>query len=396
MQSARLPLLALLTLAACSDVQPVAVPDGASTASVSAASGKYVVVLKAGADPRSVAALVGASPRFVFDRALNGFAAELNQGQLTALAHNRNVEYVEPDAPAELFTVQASPTWGLDRIDQRALPLSRSFTYSAAGAGVNVYIIDTGIRISHTDFGGRARYVPNGANGDFRGDGQGSGNDCNGHGTHVAGTAAGTLYGVAKAANIWAARVLDCGGYGDVSMAIAAVDWITANGVRPAVVNMSLGYGNVQSLRTAVENSVASGVVYAVAAGNGNYAGVPQDACAQSPGGAPNVLTVGATASNDAEAPFSNYGTCVDILAPGYQVVSNSYQSDVGTATMSGTSMASPHVAGVAAQYLALNPTATPAQVDAALKSSATLGAVSLHRTSRRYGTPNRLLFTAY
>ncbi|HEX2190122.1 MAG TPA: S8 family peptidase [Longimicrobiaceae bacterium] len=392
-----LAVLLPLALAACADGPSVPTAVEGPAASSAPVAGDYVVVLKEGANPRSVAAVLGIDPRFVYTAALNGFAGTLSAGQLTALRNNPAVDYVEPDAPARLFTTQSSPySWGLDRVDQRSLPLSNAFTYTATGAGVNVYIIDTGIRLSHLDFGGRAQYVPNGANGDFRGDGQGNGGDCHGHGTHVAGTAAGTYSGVAKAATIWAARVLDCAGAGNVSMAIAAVDWITANGLRPAVVNMSLGYGNVQSMRDAVERSVAAGVVYAVAAGNGNFVGRPLDACTEAPAGAPNALTVGSTTSSDAESSFSNYGTCVDILAPGSTIMSSDFAGDDMLVTKSGTSMASPHVAGVAAQYLSLNPTATPAQVMSAVKSGATPNAISLHRSSQRYGTPNLMLFTGY
>jgi subtilisin family serine protease len=390
-----LPLVALA--AACSDQNPTAVAPEAPALSAAGAAGDYVVVLREGANPRSVAAIAGVHPRFVYGAALNGFAGTLTQGQLNALQRNPNVAYVEHDAPVQLFATQTTLySWGIDRVDQRTLPLSTTFSWNAEGAGVNVYVLDTGIRLSHLDFTGRAAYIPNGSNGDFVGDGYGSAADCHGHGSHVAGTAAGTYSGVAKGAFVWGGRVVNCNGGGNVSMAIAAVDWITANGLRPAVVNMSLGYGNVQSLRDAVENSVAAGVNYAVAAGNGNFGGIPQDACSEAPAGAPNAITVGSTTSSDAESSFSNFGTCVKILAPGSSITSSSHTADNGLVTMSGTSMASPHVAGVVAQYLSTNPLATPSQVMSELINNSTKNAISLHNRSRRGGTPNRLLYSNY
>lgn len=393
--------LALLPLAlfaaACAD-QPAAVtPEAASPALSASASGKYVIVLKEGANPRSVAAIAGVEPSHVYTAALTGFAASLNHGQLNALRNNPNVAYVEPDAEVQLFTTQTTLySWGIDRVDQANLPLSTTFSYTSTGAGVSVYVLDTGIRLTHLDYAGRANYIPNGANGDFVGDGHGSAADCHGHGSHVAGTAAGTFSGIAKTATIYAGRVVNCSGGGNVSMVIAGMDWIAANGDLPGVVNMSLGYGNVQSVRDAAENMVAAGFVVAVAAGNGNWAGRPIDACNDAPAGAPNVLTVGSTTSTDAESSFSNYGTCVDILAPGSSITSSAPDTDNGLVTMSGTSMAAPHVAGVAAQYLSLNPTATPAQVANALISNAGVNKISLHRASKKGGTPNRLLFSNY
>lgn len=389
---------------ACTDTTPP--PTGAGpafdAAGGAAAPGQYIVVLREGTrDVPGLARLLarqhGGTEGFVYQHALQGFSVTLPSGAAEALARHPDVALVEPDAIGGIVTTQLNPpSWGLDRVDQRNLPLSSSYTYTSTGSGVNVYILDTGVRRTHSDFGGRVTFVPNGSNGDFVGDGRGSAEDCHGHGTHTAGTSAGNSYGIAKAASIWAARVVNCQGSGNVSMAIAAVDWVTANAARPAVVNMSLGYGDVQSLRTAVENSVASGVVYSVSAGNGNFAGVPQNACKQSPAGAPSALTVGATDRTDKEASFSNYGTCVDLLAPGVSIVSDYYTSDVATATMSGTSMSAPHVTGVSALYLSLNPAATPAQVSSALTLNASLNKISLHSRSRRNGTPNRLLFTNY
>ncbi|CAA9313687.1 MAG: Alkaline serine exoprotease A precursor [uncultured Gemmatimonadetes bacterium] len=392
-----LALLPLLALAACADTAsaPTAADPSAPLLSASA-SGKYIVVVGEGADPRSVAAVAGVSPRYVYTAALNGFAAVLNAGQLNALQHNPNVEYVEADAPARLMVTQTGATWGIDRIDQRDTPLNSSYTYTSTGAGVNAYILDTGIRLTHAELVGRANYIPNGANGDFVKDGHGSANDCHSHGTHVAGTIGGTTYGVAKGVTLWAGRVVNCSGGGDASMVIAGMDWIAANGLKPGVVNMSLGYGNVTSIRDAAERLVAAGFFVAVAAGNGNLGGIPLDACGESPANAPSVMTVGSTASSDYESSFSNYGTCVDILAPGSSVLSTMHTSDTATGTKSGTSMATPHVAGVGALYLALNPTATPAGVTSALKGNGTSGTIVLHSRSKKGGTPNLMLFTNY
>ncbi len=396
----RLALLLPLAVAACADRQdaPTAAADRvAPVLSAERAEGQYIVVLKEGANPRSIAAIAGVSPRHVYTAALTGFSAELNAGQLNALQHNPNVEYVEADARVQLFTTQLNPySWGLDRIDDRLLPLDSSYVYTATGAGVNAYILDSGIRLTHLDFVGRANYIPNGSNGNFVPDANGGANDCNGHGTHVAGTVGGTYSGVAKGVTMWAGRVVDCGGYGSASYAIAGVDWITANGVKPAVVNMSLGYGNVTSLRTAVENSIAAGFVYAVAAGNGDAQGRPISACNETPANAPNAITVGSTTKTDTESSFSNYGTCVDILAPGSSVMSSDLSADNALIAKSGTSMASPHVAGAAALHLSANPLATPAQVTAALKANASTGRITLHRSSKRYATPNVFLFVNY
>ena len=391
-----------LALTACQDARtPLAPASGPELAVASPAqAGKYIVVFKD--DVRDVPGLArvltaqhGGRAVFTYERTIRGFAAEgLPDAGVAALSRHPSVAYVEADAPVQLFATQTGATWGIDRVDQRDTPLSTTYNYNATGAGVNAYIFDTGINIAHQDFGGRAQYASGGQNGDFVGDGRGNASDCHGHGTHVAGTVGGTTWGVAKGVTLHAARVVDCRGSGNVSMSIAAVEWVTASGARPAVVNMSLGYGDVQSLRDAVEAAVASGVNFAVAAGNGDFLGRPLDACLESPAGAPNAVTVGSTTSTDGESSFSNYGTCVDILAPGSSITSADYRSTTGSTTMSGTSMATPHVAGAIALYLQGNPSASPAQVTSALKSNGTSNTITLHSRSSTYGTPNLFLYT--
>ncbi|HET9530168.1 MAG TPA: S8 family peptidase, partial [Blastocatellia bacterium] len=278
----------------------------------------------------------------------------------------------------ELNVTQNNPPWGLDRIDQRDRPLSATYTYTRNGAGVNVYIIDTGIRRTHTQFGGRAVIGFDAIN-----DGRNT-SDCNGHGTHVAGTVGGSTFGVAKGVRLFAVRVLNCSGSGSTSGVVAGVNWVTSNHIKPAVANMSLGGGASSSIDTAVNNSINAGVTYAVAAGNSN-----QNAANFSPARVSAAITVGSSTINDARSSFSNFGSVVDIFAPGSSIQSAWWTSDTATATLSGTSMASPHVAGVAARILQGSPGASPATVRNTIVNDATLNRLS----GIPSGTANRLLF---
>ncbi|MFC5151050.1 S8 family peptidase [Streptomyces amakusaensis] len=343
----------------------------------------WIVVLK---DGSTRAADLGVTPKHTYRSALKGFSTTMSAAKARQLAADPRVSYVEQDAKVSLSATQTNATWGIDRIDQRNLPLSTTYTYNTTGAGVNAYIIDTGIRTSHGEFGGRASVGT-----DTVGGGQ-NGQDCQGHGTHVAGTVGGTAYGVAKNVNLIAVRVLNCQGSGTTAGVIAGVDWVTANARKPAVANMSLGGGANTSLDTAVRRSIASGISYAVAAGNGNALGQPQNACNYSPARVTEAITVGATDSSDRRASFSNFNNCLDLFAPGVSVTSAWRTNDTATNTISGTSMAAPHVAGVAALYLTSNPSATPAQVRDAIVNNATNDKVQDPRT----GSPNKLLYSLF
>ena len=361
---------------------------------------RYIVVLRGEAlnalAPEQAVAEIGESFTAAYDAqikrtyntAIKGYVMEMTKAQAEALSQDARVAYVEEDAEVRLSpvvadssveSVQSGATWGLDRIDQRRLPLDQNYTANTSGRGVNVYILDSGIRRTHQEFRGRVTAAFDAIN-----DGQNT-NDCNGHGTHVAGTVGGATFGVAKNVSLHSVRVLNCENRGSLSGIIAGVDWVTANHIKPAVANMSLGSAASEAVDQAVKNSIAAGVTYVVAAMNEN-----KDACGHSPARTENTITVGATTSSDSRSSFSNFGRCVNIFAPGSRIVSASFASDSGTAVMDGTSMASPHVAGVAALYLEANPRATPAEVSRAILGNATVGLVS----DTGAGSPNLLLFS--
>jgi subtilisin family serine protease len=380
---------AALLVAADVGVAAAAPPGGeilpAGTADVVADS--YVVVLKDGQQGvdtavRTLAGRYGGRVGHVFRRAVHGFEVSMNEAAAKRLAADSSVQYVQRNGVYRISGIETSAPWGLDRIDQRNRPLDGSYTFPNAAANVHAYILDTGIRLTHADLGGRA------ATGFDAITPGGTAADCNGHGTHVAGTVGGSTYGVAKGSQLVAVRVLNCAGEGDTAGVVAGIDWVTANAVKPAVANMSLGGGGDTILDNAVANSINSGVTYAVAAGNGDARGNPLNACTASPARVSAAITVGATDSTDNRASFSNYGSCLDIFAPGVGITSSWWTGDTAKNTISGTSMATPHVAGAAALVASANPSWTPQQIRDYLVNNATNGAVVNPGT----GSPNSLL----
>jgi subtilisin family serine protease len=389
-------LLAMFVLLAVSVALFALAPVGAQGRNASkfhrkgahAIPNQYIVVLEDDGSLADYADVLGrvqdvmrgtpAVPEHVYAHALKGFSARMSEREAELLSEDPRVAFVEEDATMEAIATQTNPPWGLDRIDERDLPRDGVYSYVSTGSGVNAYVVDTGIRRTHTQFGGRAFSGYTAIN-----DGRGT-TDCNGHGTHVAGTIGGSTYGVAKSVRLYAVRVLSCSGSGSTSGVIAGVDWVRNNHVKPAVANMSLGGSASSAMDTAVRNAIAAGVTFAIAAGNSNA-----NASNYSPARVSEAITVGSSTSSDAKSSFSNYGSVVDIFAPGSSILSAWSTSDTATNTISGTSMASPHVAGVAARYLQSSPSASPSTVRNALVNASTTGRL----TGLPSGTSNRLLY---
>jgi subtilisin family serine protease len=378
-------------------VVTVVAPAASAEGRVLAAAGRtaipdsYLVTLKDTAQLRSdgissssavLARRYGGRVERTYTHAIAGFEASMSPTEAARLAADPAIARVQQNAVVRLAAVTQSnpPSWGLDRMDQRALPLSRSYRYAAYGSNVHAYVLDSGIRFTHRDFGGRAVSGPDTYSKD------GDSTDCHGHGTHVAGTIGGATHGVAKRVQLVGLRVVSCTGTGTVASLVAGIDWVVANAVRPAVINISLALGGADpTTDAAVSRAVAAGITVVAAAGNSGAS-----ACNESPGRVPGAVTVGATGKDDARPSWSNYGACLDVFAPGSDITSDWASSDTATLVDGGTSMAAPHVTGAAVLILSQNPGWSPAQVASAITSSATTGVVGTRGTN----SPNRLLYT--
>jgi len=370
------------SIAQSADPKPKhALPKGALIAD------RYIVIFKpsvanAAQEADNLMRSYGGQIHFRYNNAVKGFAASIPAAALNGIQNNPNVESVEQDATVLLnqtTSTQNQATWGLDRVDQRDRPLDSQYSFKYTASGVTAFVIDTGIRVDHVEFTGRV--VPGYS---AVSDGNGT-NDCNGHGTHVSGTIGGATWGVAKGVKLVPVRVLDCAGSGTLSGVVAGIDWVAGSTVRPAVANLSLGSSKSTTVNAAVAGAYSKGVTMVVAAGNSNA-----DACLYSPSSEPTAITVGATTSSDARASYSNYGSCVDVFAPGSSITSAWYTSATASNTISGTSMASPHVAGIAALALNANPSATPSAVAQFITTNASMNKL----TSVGSGSPNKLAYS--
>lgn len=381
--------LGILSLAACNDatapspVQSTPPHTAANSPNADVWAGHYIVVLKSGtATPENLLHRISFRHAMTIDQkfgtVMHGFAAAVDSGDLDKLRADPDVDRIEPDRFVKQMGNQTGMGWALDRLDQHGLPLNNTFSYGATGAGVNIYIVDGGIRYTHSEFGGRAHFAYDALGG--------NGSDCNGHGTGVAGIAGGSVHGVAKASTIWSVRVFPCSGSTPLSTILAGVDWVTAHHKSPAVANLSLGAGTAPILDSAVSKSIQSGVTYVVAAGNSGV-----DACTSSPAKVKTAITVGAIDVTDLRPSWSNYGSCVALFAPGVNVPAADYYSDASLANWNGTSMAAPYVAGAAALYLSEHPTASPATVRNALTSNTTNSLLA-----NLLGSTNKLLYTGW